>query len=63
MKKVAELIYLTASDYTNKADYIRGEVNKSQRSNRFTIKEESNEPHIPARFFRHDIQLSYRMLG
>lgn len=28
MKKVAELIYLTASDYNNKADYIRGEVEK-----------------------------------
>lgn len=28
MKKVAELIYLTASDYNNKADYIRGEVDK-----------------------------------
>jgi glycine hydroxymethyltransferase len=28
MKKVAELIYLTASDYNNKADYIRGEVGK-----------------------------------
>ena len=28
MKKVGELIYLTASDYDNKADYIRGEVNK-----------------------------------
>ena len=26
MKKVAELIYLTASDYENKADYIRSEV-------------------------------------
>lgn len=28
MVKVAELIYLTASDYQNKADYIRGEVAK-----------------------------------
>jgi glycine hydroxymethyltransferase len=28
MSKVAELIYLTASDYNNKADYIRSEVNK-----------------------------------
>lgn len=28
MAKVAELIYLTASDYQNKADYIRAEVNK-----------------------------------
>jgi glycine hydroxymethyltransferase len=28
MKKVGELIYLTASDYSNKADYIRAEVNK-----------------------------------
>jgi glycine hydroxymethyltransferase len=28
MVKVAELIYLTASDYANKADYIRAEVNK-----------------------------------
>jgi glycine hydroxymethyltransferase len=28
MEKVAELIYLTASDYQNKADYIRAEVNK-----------------------------------
>ncbi len=28
MVKVAELIYLTASDYANKADYIRSEVNK-----------------------------------
>ncbi len=28
MKKVAELIYLTASDFENKADYIRGEVEK-----------------------------------
>jgi glycine hydroxymethyltransferase len=28
MLKVAELIYLTASDYDNKADYIRAEVNK-----------------------------------
>ncbi len=28
MKKVAELIYLTASDYKNKADYIRSEVGK-----------------------------------
>ncbi|SHH93105.1 glycine hydroxymethyltransferase [Sporobacter termitidis DSM 10068] len=28
MVKVAELIYLTASDYQNKADYIRSEVNK-----------------------------------
>ena len=28
MKKVAELIYLTASDYGSKADYIRAEVNK-----------------------------------
>jgi glycine hydroxymethyltransferase len=28
MVKVAELIYLTASDYQNKADYIRAEVNK-----------------------------------
>ena len=28
MKKVAELIYLTASDYDAKADYIRGEVDK-----------------------------------
>jgi glycine hydroxymethyltransferase len=28
MKKVGELIYLTAADYDNKADYIRGEVNK-----------------------------------
>ena len=28
MRKVAELIYLTASDYRSKADYIRSEVNK-----------------------------------
>lgn len=28
MAKVAELIYLTASDYSNKADYIRSEVSK-----------------------------------
>ena len=28
MKKVAELIYLTASDYNNKADHIRDEVTK-----------------------------------
>lgn len=28
MAKVAELIYLTATDYKNKADYIRSEVNK-----------------------------------
>ena len=28
MRKVAELIYLTASDYDSKADYIRAEVNK-----------------------------------
>ena len=28
MKKVAELIYLTASDFGNKSDYIRGEVEK-----------------------------------
>ena len=28
MHKVAELIYLTASDYESKADYIRAEVNK-----------------------------------
>ena len=28
MKKVAELIYLTASDFENKADYIRSEVEK-----------------------------------
>jgi len=28
MQKVAELIYLTASDYENKADYIRSEVNR-----------------------------------
>lgn len=28
MAKVAELIYLTASDYSNKADYIRSEVDK-----------------------------------
>lgn len=28
MQKVAELIYLTASDYDAKADYVRGEVNK-----------------------------------
>ncbi len=28
MKKVGELIYLTASDYDNKADYIRAEVDK-----------------------------------
>lgn len=28
MVKVAELIYLTASDYNSKADYIRGEVGK-----------------------------------
>ena len=27
MRKIAELIYLTASDYENKADYIRAEVN------------------------------------
>jgi glycine hydroxymethyltransferase len=28
MKKVAELIYLAASDFENKADYIRAEVGK-----------------------------------
>jgi len=27
MRKVAELLYLTASDYRSRADYIRGEVN------------------------------------